>query len=292
MPTKSKRRSSIAILAGLGIKSSEARSWWSINIPDIENIQNDDPVFKQSSQLLLEDTYFLFGLGDDNNLNAGYTEKEKETTISSPNIEVFPQQQWPSHNSSDVQMVFPVNPAPAALSTDSPTWSPVKAYQSDNGGCPPEHILHRLWLYDSYGDAQYGDGWGTTTLQIRQKLSSDILFDGTLDKDVGAIRYVTTDDASMVDEHTKAHDDDQRRRRLDGTTSEGNAVYVCLNENACYISEISGGTFTEECSWELTRVELETGDNVGLVARGVGSGSGKCEFGLTDSCGTNTCDGE
>ena len=34
-------------------------------------------------------------------------------------------------------------------------------------GCPTEYELHRLWHYDSYGDAQYGDGWGTTTLQIR-----------------------------------------------------------------------------------------------------------------------------
>jgi hypothetical protein len=282
MPTNSgSKRRLIAFLAGLGVKSSEARSWWSIDVPDIETMEND-PVFKKSSLLLLEDTYFLFGLGD-NNLNTGLNIEAGTTT---PNIDVFPQQ-WPNHSASGVQVESPGNSAAAEPTVvESPTWSPSKAYQSANGGCPPEHKLHRLWLYDSYGDARYGDGWGTTTLQIRDKLSSDILFEGTLDAQWGAIRYVT--DASMVDGHSKEHDD--LGRRLE-ENSEGNAVYICLNENACYIGEISGGTFTEECSWELTRVELETGDNVGLVAKGVGNGLGKCEFGLADSC-AHTCDGK
>ena len=160
-------------------------------------------------------------------------------------------------------------------------------YQAVNGGCPPEHALHRLWLYDSYGDAQYGDGWGTTTLQIKEKYSTDVvIFEGTLDAQLGAIRYA--EDVSMIDGHTKNHND--HRRMLDGT-SEGNAVYLCLKENVCYISEIVGGTFTEECSWELTKVSLETGSSVGLVAKGVGGGLGRCEFGFEDSCG-QTCDGK
>jgi hypothetical protein len=301
MPKSSgNKRRSIAILAGLGVKSSQARSWWSIDVLDIENIQNDDPVFKKSSRLLLEDTYFLFGPAD-NNLNTGLN----ADTGKISNVDVFPQQwssnnsssalvdtdvfpqQWPSNNSSSVRVDKPRDSTAAAPTVDSPTLSPSKAYQSANGGCPPEHKLHRLWLYDSYGDARYGDGWGTTTLQIRDKSSSDILFEGTLDAQMGAIRYNVTD-ASMADEHIKEHDD--RGRRLEDN-SEGNAVYICLNENSCYIGEISGGTFTEECSWELTRVELETGDNIGLVAKGVGSGLGKCEFGLTDSC-AHTCDGK
>ena len=38
-------------------------------------------------------------------------------------------------------------------------------------------------------------------------------------------------------------------------------------------------------------MSLETGGSVGLVAKGVGGGLGRCEFGLTDSCG-HTCDGK
>eukprot|EP00577_Skeletonema_sp_RCC1716_P032849 CAMPEP_0113437518 /NCGR_PEP_ID=MMETSP0013_2-20120614/37466_1 /TAXON_ID=2843 ORGANISM="Skeletonema costatum, Strain 1716" /NCGR_SAMPLE_ID=MMETSP0013_2 /ASSEMBLY_ACC=CAM_ASM_000158 /LENGTH=747 /DNA_ID=CAMNT_0000328193 /DNA_START=155 /DNA_END=2395 /DNA_ORIENTATION=+ /assembly_acc=CAM_ASM_000158 len=254
------------------------------DVAEIDNIQSDDPVFKKSSQLLLEDTYFLYGHGD--------TTNTLNTAIPTlPSIEVFPQQQWPNHNAS----VSPVQAAPTVTSNpvavappvDPPTLSPSMTHQAANGGCPPEHKLHRLWLYDSYGDAQHGDGWGTTTLQIREQLSFDVIFEGTLDAELGAIRYAAANDASMVDGHAKNHDD--QRRRLEDT-SEDNGVYICLDENACYVGEILGGTFTEECSWELTKVELETGNNVGLVAKGVGGGLGKCEFGLTDSC-VHSCDG-
>lgn len=277
-----KRTRTIAILAGLSssslIKSSEARSWWSIDISDIENIRQDDPVFKKTSKLLLEDTYFLFGPGDDNN--------GVDAEIVPSTINTLPQ--WPHNSSLDVQLVSPNIIPPIKEewplpNIDLPTLSPTKAYQADNGGCPAEYELHRLWLYDSYGDARYGDGWGTTTLQIRDTLSSDVVFEGTLDAKLGAIQYVT--DVSMVDGHTKGYDG----RKLNNA-GEGNSVYLCLNVNACYIGELSGGTFTEECSWEVTKVELETRDNVGLVAKGVGGGSGMCEFGLTDTC-KHTCDG-
>ena len=314
--SRSKRRTIAILAAGLSIKCSEARSWWSINIAEIDNIRNDyDPVYKESSRLLLEDTYFLYGQGD-YNMNAGtdipfpqhpnidvYPQQPNiDVFPQQPNIEVFPQEQWPDYNAS---VVYPVQEAPtstenpdiavpsvdttksAVPSVDTPSLSPSMTYQAVNGGCPPEHALHRLWLYDSYNDAQYGDGWGTTTLQIKDKSSNDVIFEGTLDAQMGAIRYATDD--SMIDGHTKNHNEDQRRR-LEGT-SEGNAVYLCLNENVCYISEIKGGTFQEECSWELTKVSLETGGSVGLVAKGVGGGLGRCEFGSTDSCG-QTCDGK
>lgn len=279
--TSKSKRQKIAILASLTIKSGEARSWWSINISEIDNIQNDDPVFKKSSQLLLEDTYFLFGRGDDY-LNT-------DTPPTPPNINVFPQQQppWPNNNYNNAS-VYPVQVSPTSTDNpvESPSLSPSMIYQAANGGCPPEQTLHRLWLYDSYGDAQYGDGWGTTTLQIRETSSTDVIFEGTLDAKLGATRHAV--DGSMVDGHIKHHNDQQRR--LEGT-SEDNAVYICLNENVCYTGEISGGTFREECSWELTKVALETGGNAGLVAKGVGGGLGKCEFGMSDGC-NHTCDGK
>ncbi len=275
---RSKRRT-IAILVGLTIRSSEARSWWSIDIDEIDNIQNDDPVFKKSSQLLLEDTYFLFGRGDNNYLNTDVP--------TPPNVGVFPQHPWPKNNNN--ASVYPVQAVPPT-STDnpveSPSLSPSMIYQAANEGCPPEHTLHRLWLFDSYGDTPYGDGWGTTTFQIKETLSTDVIFEGTLDAKLGAIRYAV--DGSMVGEHIKNHNNQQRRLE---DTSEGNALYICLNDNVCYTGEISGGTFREECSWQLTKVALETGGNAGLVAKGAGGGLGKCEFGLSDGC-NHTCDGK
>eukprot|EP00584_Thalassiosira_punctigera_P010890 CAMPEP_0172545930 /NCGR_PEP_ID=MMETSP1067-20121228/15767_1 /TAXON_ID=265564 ORGANISM="Thalassiosira punctigera, Strain Tpunct2005C2" /NCGR_SAMPLE_ID=MMETSP1067 /ASSEMBLY_ACC=CAM_ASM_000444 /LENGTH=984 /DNA_ID=CAMNT_0013332767 /DNA_START=290 /DNA_END=3244 /DNA_ORIENTATION=+ len=68
-------------------------------------------------------------------------------------------------------------------------------------------------------------------------------------------------------------------------------AYLCLSrEDACYTAEVSGGTFLEEVRWEITRVEMGTGENIGLVAEGVGGGSGTCDFSLDDSC-VMTCDG-
>ena len=64
-----------------------------------------------------------------------------------------------------------------------------------------------------------------------------------------------------------------------------------MKQDVCYTAEVSGGTFLEETSWEITRVELGTGDNIGLVASGVGDGLGVCNFSMDDSC-ENTCDGE
>lgn len=69
------------------------------------------------------------------------------------------------------------------------------------------------------------------------------------------------------------------------------SVYICLKRNACYESSVSGGTFLEETRWEVTRVELGSGDNVGLVAKGVGGGTGACRFSLDGTCQL-TCDGE
>ena len=69
------------------------------------------------------------------------------------------------------------------------------------------------------------------------------------------------------------------------------SVYLCLNQHISYTVEITGGTFLEETSWEITRVELGTGDNIGLVASGTGGGSlGYCSFCLDGSC-EKTCDG-
>ena len=264
--SRGKRRSA-AILAGFCIKSSEARSWWSIDISEIENIRNNDPVFKEASQLLLEDTYFLFGQDD---LNTG---------ISTPGFEVS--QQWPTK--APISTQNPTTGSPVV----SPTLSPSMTYQAVNGGCHADQILHRLWLYDSYDNSQYGDGWGTTTLQIRNSLSSDVLFGGTLDAQLGAIQHAV--DANIIGEHAKTQNNDQQRGLEN--ISEGNGLYICLSENACYTGEISGGTFQEECSWELTRVDLETGNNIDLIAKGIGSGTGKCEFGLSDKC-VQTCDGK
>ena len=68
------------------------------------------------------------------------------------------------------------------------------------------------------------------------------------------------------------------------------SLYLCLKQDVCYTAMVSGGTFLEEARWEITRVELGTGENVELVAEGVGEGTGVCGFSLDGSC-AKTCDG-
>jgi len=79
---------------------------------------------------------------------------------------------------------------------------------------------------------------------------------------------------------------------LGGSSSMNEWVYLCLSkeDDVCYNAQVSGGKSLEGARWEITRVEMGSGENIGLVAEGVGEGTGSCDFGLDDSC-VVTCDG-
>ena len=71
-------------------------------------------------------------------------------------------------------------------------------------------------------------------------------------------------------------------------------MYLCLKPDVCYTAEVTGGIFLEEISWEIQKVELRTGRDAGVIAKGFGGGFGGCQFrleGEDDRCVT-TCDGE
>mmetsp|Transcript_5418 Transcript_5418/g.11775 ORF Transcript_5418/g.11775 Transcript_5418/m.11775 type:complete len:912 (+) Transcript_5418:64-2799(+) len=217
----------------------------------------------------------------------------------------------PPHSSSPIATEFPTgNGAMGGQQQNQPTFSPSGRFEAANGSCPPNSDLHRAWLYDSAGD-----GWGSTRLVIREAAGSsaavmDPVFVGGLDTEYGVIEYDKQSQFNIADTHHKERDQTdsrlqarlqqrqrQRRRHLDrnganqGDKSSLNQwVYLCLERDVCYTAEVSGGTFLEEARWEITKAELGSGENVGLVAAGVGEGSGICSFSLNGGC-VKTCDG-
>jgi len=257
----------VFLVAWAIVSTATARSWWSLEIPALDSVRNDDPVFSSSSQLTLEDLSFLFGSLD-------LVETVKSSPNAKPHTPVTPMATYPtpsptvsSHSPtlrpiassyeniiptllpSDVQMVSSklpvptVSPAPTLLSDhhDSglPTWSPSSLYQSANGNCPSDETLYRLSLYDSFGD-----GWGFTKLYIKDRS------DGT-----GSIFH-----GGLID----GYEED---------------FYLCLKPESCYSAKIHGEGYLDEISWVLKRVDFLTGDSTYTMAVGVGEG-GKCDFGL------------
>ena len=356
---KTKIITSVAVLAVTPFSIVEGRSWLDLDIPAIESIRNDDPLYSPGSTLLIEDTslYGSFKL---------VASEDRSIDVSTPST-------TPNNSSSDDEIQL-VGDAPLSLS-DQPTFSPSKHYEALNGSCPSNHNLFRLWLYDSVGD-----GWGSTKLTIKDSVEDTTIFMGTLHVNYGVVKYDT--DASLasthnknsrrdrkldmtlggtvsgpsgsitwdangnvvygpggeIDHHTKAssgssnangfanthHENTPDSGTIDGSSGSitwgdpnankidrigsdnagenddeedgsstyyNESVYLCLKQDVCYTAEVSGGTFLEETSWEITRVEFGTGDNVGLVSSGVGDGLGVCSFSLDDSC-EKTCDGE
>ena len=272
-----------------------ARSWWSIDIPALDAIHNDDPLFALSSQLAMEDSTFLygaFGLAESTIKLSSTNSKPRTpsspslTTYSTPTPVLLTETYIPSLEpspepfdnlsnaptiKSSVQMVSglhaPTN-APHVLTMsheDSPTVSPTISQTSFPTWSPSTHYQaangscppnEKLHRLTLY-DA-YRDGWGgSTELVIKRNAGSDAtIFQGGMNEE-----------------------------------SE-EEFYLCLNPNVCYSANVNGGAFLEEVSWEIRRVELATGQSTETVAKGVGEG-GSCDFGLNDvstSCIT-TCDG-
>ena len=338
-----------------------ARSWWSIDIPALDNVRDDDPVYGAYSKLLLEDTYYLYSeFAEDTYTKTSFDgdDKTHSTPASMPSVEAV---------SPD-----PITAAEEMKSREPPTTEPTRRFEAANGNCPVGQSLHRLWLYDSIGD-----GWGSSKLIVKESSSAvdeNAVFEGTLDAISGKVVHLQLDARSEINHAMRFSGG--RRRRLDpseggritgpsgtiiwdgngnskvvhhnasetgspsytrvneGTAEEGiiqgdsgsiswgdsvrdsfnidvggtndgessvspftmadepdGATFICLKEDTCYTGAVSGGTFLEEISWEVTRVKLGNGDNIGLVAKGVGGGSGSCNFSLNGSC-ENSCDGK
>ena len=222
---KTKIISSIAVLAVTPFSIVEGRSWLDLDIPAIESIRNDDPLYSPGSTLLIEDTslYGSFKL---------VASEDRSIDVSTPST-------TPNNSSSDDEIQL-VGDAPLSLS-DQPTFSPSKHYEALNGSCPSNHNLFRLWLYDSVGD-----GWGSTKLTIKDSVEDTTIFMGTLHVNYGVVKYDT--DASLASTHNK---NSRRDRQLDmtlgGTISgpsgsitwdaNGNVVYGVRQSQEKYVFE-------------------------------------------------------
>jgi hypothetical protein len=254
-----KRAAMLAYATAVALHSAHARTWWGIEIPAIDGIHDSDPLLSVSSQLSMEDMSFLYGsLAATDGIKSSPNAKPVTFSIPAPS----------SHPTASIQLVSStVTNAPTAQS-DVPTWSPSSLYQAVNGSCPSGETLHRLFLFDSYGD-----GWGTAQLGINESESTNTVFAGSLD----GTSVVTSDNSAA---------------KAGG--GEGAVVYLCLKPDVCYTAEVTGGIFLEEISWEIQKVELRTGRDAGVIAKGFGGGFGGCQFRLEGGDGrcVTTCDGE
>lgn len=182
----------------------EARSWWSLEIPALDAIRNEDPLYAPSSALLMEDNSFMYGG------SSGFVEDHIESSSQNFNHLTIglPMSSNPTlGNESSYHMVEHVpnkvpSKVPSKVSTASPsvtaygkinedeqpTYSSPEQYDAAIGSCPPNHTLYLLWLYDLVGD-----GWGSTKLAIKETSaasnSEDTIFVGSLDASNRVVKY-------------------------------------------------------------------------------------------------------
>ena len=306
----------------------EARSWRTIEIPAIDAIHYDDPLYAPTSVLLMEDNSFMYGgwfeLNEDNidsssknfnNLTIGPTPQNRSNTVG----------HQPSYQTvADAPTNFP-SKVPSRVPTKALSLSPsvtvherieedeqaTEQYDAAISTCPPNHTLFLLWLYDFVGE-----GWGSTKLAINETFatssSEDVIFVGSLDASNRVVTYeagnrhrgldvtrressaqgfaatfsngLTSNEKSIIDKG------DENERIIKNQTSSSNPHYLCLKPDACYSAQVSGDAFSEEISWEVTRVKLlGTEVSIGsVVATSVGV---VCTFSVEGSCET-TCNSE
>lgn len=299
----------------------EARSWWSIEIPALDAIRNDDPLYAPSSTLLMEDNSFMFGgwLGSTEDDIDSSSETFNHMTIGLPPTKNSTHTL--DYESSHQTVTHAPTGVPTKISTRSPSAAVYEDVDGDDkpaeqndaaiGSCPPNQTLYLLWLYDLADE-----GWGSTKLSISETLplsgSIDVVFVGSLDASNRVVTYdaadrhrgldVTRRESSaqtfagaLPDESTnyaKADSDkgDESERNIRYPTLS-NAHYICLKTDACYSAEISDDTSPEEIHWEVTRVKfLGTDMSIGSVVA-MGAGAGACTFSVEDGC-EKTCAGE
>ena len=299
----------------------EARSWWSIEIPALDAIRNDDPLYAPSSALLMEDNSFMFGswLGLTEDITDSSSETFNHLTIGLPPINSTqtldnePSYQAVTHAPTSVSTKVPTtSPSATVYGKISEDNKPAEQHYPAMASCPPNHTLYLLWLYDLPGD-----GWGeSTTLSINETLptsgSNDIIFVGSLDASNRVVTYeagdrhrgldVTRRESSaqsfadtLPDESTNhansVNDKGDESERIIKNQTSSNAHYICLKTEACYSAEVSNDASPEDIHWEITRVKfLGTEMIIGSVVA-MGEGEGVCTFSVEDGC-EKTCAGE
>jgi hypothetical protein len=188
----------------------ESRSWWSLEIPALDAIRDDDPLYAPSSTLLTEDNSFMyggsFGFAEDhidssspdfNHLTIGLPVNSSPTLGNESSYQTV--EQIPTKVPSNVEVPTEVSAMPPTASSsatvygkisddEQPTFSSPEQYDNADGNCPPNHELYLLRLYDLVGD-----GWGSTKLVIKEtsatSSSGDTIFVGSLDASNRVVTY-------------------------------------------------------------------------------------------------------
>jgi hypothetical protein len=201
-----------AILLVLQSHIVEARSWWSLEIPALDAIRDDDPLYAPSSALLMEDNSFMYDGSSEFSEDRVDSSSQNfyHVTIGLPvnsdpalgnessyqTVERIPTK-VPSSVPNEVPEEVSTMPSTAASSAtvygkindgEQPTFSSSEQYDNADGNCPPNHDMYLLRLYDLVGD-----GWGSTKLVIKEtsatSRSGDTIFVGSLDASNGVVTY-------------------------------------------------------------------------------------------------------
>ena len=210
--TRSFLACSYAVLLVLQSHIVEARSWWSLEIPALGAIHDDDPLYAPSSALLMEDNSFMyggsFGFAEDhidssspnfNHLTIGLPVNSSPTLGNASSYQTV--EHIPTKVPSKVPVEIPIEVStmpPTASSSatvyekisddEQPTVSSPEQYDNADGNCPPNHEMYLLRLFDLVGD-----GWGSTKLVIKEtsatSSSGDTIFVGSLDASNKVVTY-------------------------------------------------------------------------------------------------------
>lgn len=240
-------------------QTTNARTWTSIEIPEIDANIETDPLLRSASQLAMEDMSFLLGMSAEDNIKSSYAGGE---TFSTPTVGDQPSYSLfsiapSSQPSTSIELV-----APNFDTTENvPTWSPSTRYQAVNGNCKDDESLHRLVMYDSNRD----DAMGSSLLMIQDE-TSNVIFESNSDS--------VDEDANSTETNS---------------TPKSKTSYLCLKNPMCYSMNYNDATI--DASWELHQMILGTGVGTILVAKGTSDESG-CQIGLGDDSCATSCHGK
>jgi len=151
--------------------------------------------------------------------------------------------------------------------------------------CSQGEAAFKLNMYDSWGD-----GWGETTISIRQMGRLEGAPTVALSQDVALHDFTTTTTSTSIQKRSIDPRSSWQHRGLEdyvliGGLKKGDfdSQHVCLSQSACYAVALQGGMWQEEAKWEIIPVDAETGTSAASQnAIAKGRGLSNCTFYVTE----------
>ena len=220
-----------------------------------------------------------------------------EAAPSPPPITWIAKTPSPTHSPSTIPSDAP------SLAPTAPTSAPTQRGENvdGNGGCSEGTVLHRVNMYDSWGD-----GWDSATkvtiIGIQDQDTTQVT-GSTVTKTHTSQQGSTTVTISTTVELTSDHpfgtspaDDgytyvNPLGQIFEGTLNRGSRgyAYVCLVARRCYRVLAAGGDYLDEVSWDIEPIILGSQGEIAepLVKAGAPS---NCTFSIPDQNGEIFCE--